>query len=162
RIPWTDALHLPFRESGNPYLNGAGAGDALAAMDRIARALGHLRVGVAMGSGAAYGYAIIGLLKVFEREGIPIDLVAGTSMGALLGSLFCSGNNPARIQEIARGITRRWLFENILGDLTVPHSGFMAGQTLNAFLRSVLGSVEFHQLLIPFAAVATDIRSGRE
>ena len=59
-------------------------------------------MGVAMGSGAAYGYAIIGLLKVFEREGIPIDLVAGTSMGALLGSFFCSGLSPDQVQPRRR------------------------------------------------------------
>lgn len=162
RVPWSELFHQPFRETGSPYLSTQDAAPALAALDRLARALGKLRVGLAMGSGAAYGYALIGLLKVFEREGIPIDMVAGTSMGALLGSFYCAGHSPARIQEIARGITRRWLFENIVGDLTVPHSGFMAGQTLSAFLRSALGAVEFEQLLIPFAAIATDIRSGHE
>ena len=162
RIPWTEMFHQPFRETGSPYLSSAQAAPAIAALDRLARALGKLRVGLAMGSGAAYGYALVGLLKVFEREGIPIDMVSGTSMGALLGSFYCAGNSPARIQEIARGITKRWLFENIFGDLTFPHSGFMAGQTLSAFLRSILGLIEFHQLLIPFAAVATDIRTGHE
>jgi len=162
RIPWTEALHLPFRETGNPYLNGEGAAGALAAMDRIARALGHLRVGLAMGSGAAYGYAIIGLLKVFEREGIPIDLVAGTSMGALLGSFFCSGLSPEQVADSARGITKNWLRSNMLADLRFPRSGFLGGETLHAFLRSVLGRVEFHQMPIPFEAIATDIRTGNE
>jgi NTE family protein len=162
RIPWTESLHLPFRESGNPYLNGAGASETLAGMDRIARALGHLRVGVAMGSGAAYGYAIIGLLKVFEREGIPIDLVAGTSMGALLGSLFCSGLSPEKVADAARGITKNWLRKNMLADLRFPRSGFLGGETLHAFLRGILGRVEFHQMPIPFEAVATDIRTGNE
>jgi NTE family protein len=115
-----------------------------------------------MGSGAAYGYSLIGMLKVFAREGIPIDMVAGTSMGALLGAFYCAGNEPDRIQEIAQTITKRWLWENIFGDITFPHSGFLAGQTLNTFLRNVLGNREFDQLLIPFAAVATDIRSGHE
>src|SRR5207248_5650053 len=68
------------------------------------------------------------LLKVFEREGIPIDMVSGTSMGALLGGFFCAGKTPTQIEEIARTITKRWLFENIMGDLTFPHSGFLAGQ----------------------------------
>ena len=134
----------------------------MAAFGRIARALGKLRVGLAMGSGAAYGYALIGLMKVFEREGIPIDMVAGTSMGSLLGGFFCAGKTPGEIEEIASTITKRWLIENIMGDITFPHSGFLAGQTLSAFLRSVIGQIEFHQLPIPFAAVATDIRSGHE
>jgi NTE family protein len=162
RVPWVEAFHQPFREKGTPYLSTQEAGGALAALDRVARALGKLRVGIAMGSGAAYGYALIGMLKVFEREGIPIDMVAGTSMGALLGSFFCSGKSPGQIQEIAKTITKRWLFENIVGDITFPRSGFLAGQTLSAFLREHLGHTEFHQLPIPFAAVATDIRSGHE
>jgi NTE family protein len=162
RVPWSEMFHQPLRDSGSPYLSSSNAGPAITALDRIARALGKLRVGIAMGSGAAYGYGLIGMLKVFEREGIPIDMVSGTSMGSLLGSFYCAGNSPERIREIAQSITKRWLFENIFGDLTFPHSGFMAGQTLNAFLRSVLGNVEFDQLLIPFAAVATDIRSGHE
>ena len=162
RIPWSETFHQPFRESGSPYLPQGPGAPAIAAFDRIARALGRLRVGLAMGSGAAYGYTLIGLLKVFEREGIPIDMVAGTSMGALLGGFLCAGKTPLEIEEIARTITKRWLWENIMGDLTFPRAGFLAGQTLSAFLRGIIGHVEFHQLPIPFSAVATDIRSGHE
>lgn len=162
RVPWTESFHQPFRETGSPYLSPAQGASAIAAFERIARALGHLRVGLAMGSGAAYGYTLVGLLKVFEREGIPIDMVAGTSMGALLGGFFCAGKTPSEIEVISRSITKRWLWENIMGDLTFPHSGFLAGQTLSAFLRSIVGHVEFHQLPLPFAAVATDIRTGHE
>lgn len=162
RVPWSESFHQPFRSSGSPYLASDQAVHALQALERVARGLGKLRVGLAMGSGAAFGYALVGILKVFEREGIPIDIVSGTSMGALLGSFFCAGYSPAQIQEISRGITKKWLFKNIFGDLTFPHSGFMAGQTLSGFLRSVLGNVEFDQLRIPFAAVATDIRTGQE
>jgi NTE family protein len=162
RVPWLESFHQPFRDSGHPYLSISQATPALAAIDRIARGLGGLRVGLAMGSGAAYGYTLVGLLKVFEREGIPIDVLAGTSMGALLGSFYCAGNSPARVEELSLSITKRWLLENTLGDLTLPHSGFLAGKTLTAFLRSVLGNTEIHQMPIPFAAVATDIRSGHE
>jgi NTE family protein len=162
RVPWSETFHQPFRESGSPFLPEGDGAVAIAAFGRIARSLGKLRIGLAMGSGAAYGYTLIGLLKVFEREGIPIDMVAGTSMGALLGGFFCAGKTPTQIEEIARTITKRWLWENIMGDITIPRSGFLAGQTLSAFLRSVIGHVEFSQLPIPFAAVATDIRSGHE
>jgi NTE family protein len=162
RIPWSEDFHQPFRESGSPFLEQNQARDAFTALSRLARALGKLRVGLAMGSGAAYGYSLIGLLKVFEREHIPIDLAAGTSMGALLGSFFCAGKSPLEIEKISKTITKKWLFENILGDLTVPHSGLMAGQTLSGFLQSILGPIEFHQLSIPFAVIATDIRTGDE
>lgn len=162
RVPWSELYHQPFRESGSPYLPAANAKGAVAALERIARTLGHLRVGLAMGSGAAYGYGLIGILKVFEREGIPIDLAAGTSMGALLGSFYCAGKSPEEIRQIAQTITKQWLRQNIFADLTFPHGGFLAGQTLSAFLRRVLGNVEFKQLVVPFAAVATDIRTGEE
>ncbi|HVO33625.1 MAG TPA: patatin-like phospholipase family protein, partial [Elusimicrobiota bacterium] len=162
RVPWTETFHQALRATGSPYLPAAQASPAVLALDRIARSLGKLRVGLAMGSGAAYGYALIGILKAFEREGIPIDMVSGTSMGALLGSFYCAGKSAGQIQDIARTITKRWLVENIFRDLTFPHSGAMAGQTLMSFLRGVLGDIEFHQLLVPFAAVATDIRTGQE
>jgi NTE family protein len=162
RVPWSELFHQPLRESGSPYLPQAEAKPAIVALERIARTLGKLRVGLAMGSGAAYGYTLVGILKVFEREGIPIDMVAGTSMGALLGSFYCAGKTPAEIQEISKTITKHWLRQNIISDLTFPHGGFLAGQTLSAFLRSVLGNSEFSQLVLPFAAVATDIRTGQE
>jgi len=162
RVPWSELFHQPFRETGAPYLPLAEGKSAIVALERIARVLGKLRVGLAMGSGAAYGYTLVGILKIFEREGIPIDMVAGTSMGALLGSFYCAGKTPVEIQEIAKTITKHWLRQNIIGDLTFPHGGFLAGQTLSAFLRSVLGNMEFNQLVLPFAAVATDIRTGHE
>jgi NTE family protein len=161
-VPWSELYHQPFRESGTPFLPIGEAKSTVVALERIARTLGKLRVGLAMGSGAAYGYTLVGVLKVFEREGIPIDMVAGTSMGALLGSFFCAGKTPLEIQEISKTITKTWLKKNIFGDLTFPHGGFLAGQTLSGFLRSILGHVEFHQLVLPFAAVATDIRTGHE
>ncbi len=162
RVPWSEAFHQPFRATGTPYLTHDQGGSAIEALERVARALGKLRVGLAMGSGAAFGYTLVGILKIFEREGIPIDVVAGTSMGALLGSFFCAGHSPSKIEDISRSITKKWLLKNMFGDLTFPHSGFMAGQTLSGFLRSVLGTVEFDQLRIPFATVATDIRTGQE
>ncbi len=162
RVPWSELHHQPFRETGSPYLPTAEAKASIVALERIARTVGKLRVGLAMGSGAAYGYTLVGILKVFEREGIPIDMVAGTSMGALLGSFYCAGKTPLEIQEISKTITKTWLRQNMIGDLTFPHGGFLAGQTLSAFLRSILGNIEFNQMVLPFAAVATDIRSGQE
>ncbi len=161
RIPWDDTCHQAFRETGTPYLASTHPA-TVQAIDRVSRAVGKLQVGLAMGSGAAYGYSLVGILKVFEREGIPIDLLAGTSMGALLGSFFCAGLSPEKIRQVSATITKQWLRKNMLADLTPPYSGFLAGQTLSAFLLSVLGPIEFHQLMIPFAAVATDIRFGQE
>jgi NTE family protein len=121
-----------------------------------------MRIGLAMGSGAAYGYTLVGLLQVFEREKIPIDLISGCSMGALLGSFYAAGKSADEIRQTCKLITKRWLFENIIGDLTIPHSGLLAGETLRGFLKTIIGDIQFHQLPIPFATIATDIRSGHE
>ena len=101
-------------------------------------------------------------MKFFLELRPPLSSFCVGRRGLRLGSFYCAGISLERIREISRGITKRWLFQNIIGDLTIPHSGLLAGQTLNAFLRSVLGDIEFHQLPIPFAAIATDIRSGHE
>lgn len=162
RIPWPATIADRFHASRSPFLDTSIAGKTFRGIERIARYIGKLRVGLAMGSGAAYGYTLIGILQVFERENIPVDVLAGTSMGALIGSFFCAGKTPTHLEEIARSITKRWLLEHMLGDVTFPLSGFLAGQTILGFLRDILGETDFQDLEIPFAAVATDIRSGHE
>ncbi|MBI3292336.1 MAG: cyclic nucleotide-binding domain-containing protein [Elusimicrobia bacterium] len=161
-IPWSEGLVERFRLSGSPYLHYADQRHTTLMFDRLARRLGKLRVGLALGSGAAYGYTIIGVLRVFEREGIPVDTIAGTSMGALIGSFHAAGKNADELEAIARSITKRWLYERMFWDLTLPRAGILAGQTVAAFLRDVLGDIEFPELQTPFAAVATDILTGNE
>jgi NTE family protein len=135
---------------------------ARAAVARLARRLGGVRVGLALGSGAALGHATIGVLKVFKREGIPIDVIAGTSMGSVIAGCYAAGYEPEEIESMARRIDKAWVYENLFWDLTVPRSGFFAGETLLRFLRSYFGSREFADLDIPFACVAADIETGEE
>lgn len=162
RIPWGEGLVEHFRITGSPYLTSPEQRPTTLMFDRLARRLGKLRIGLALGSGAAYGYTIIGVLRVFEREGIPVDVMAGTSMGALIGSFHAAGKNADELEGIARSITKRWLYERMFWDLTIPRAGMLAGQTVTAFLRDVLGDIEFSELPTPFAAVATDILTGNE
>src|SRR5206468_1839321 len=68
---------------------------------RLARHLTHRSVGLALGSGAAWGLAHIGVLDVLEREGIPIDVIVGASMGAIVGGHYALGFSPAQLEEIA-------------------------------------------------------------
>lgn len=158
-VPWRADLSRQFAENRSPYLLQKNP-SSQRAVDRLARFLGRLRIGIAMGSGAAYGYSIIGILKVLEREGIYPDVVSGTSMGALIGSFYAAGKGPAELAEIARSITKARLWS--MADLTLPRSGLLIGRQLIGFLKSVLGDVTFPQLPIPFACVATDIRNGQE
>ena len=159
RVPGANFSINLFGKAARPISRISKPNRRIVALERIARTLGKLRVGMAFGSGSAYGYSLVGILKVFEREDIPIDMAAGTSMGALFGSFYCAERSP-EIQEISKTITKHWLRQNIIGDLTFPHGGFLAGQTLSAFLRSILGNDRVQSDGLPFAAVATDIRTG--
>jgi len=118
------------------------------------------KVGLALGGGAARGLAHIGVLEVLEKEGIPVDMIAGTSAGAAVGALYAQGNSAARVKELALDTGWRRLVSLI--DLALPRSGFIEGTKIKNLLRSIMGDINFSQLKIPLSCVATDIRSGEE
>lgn len=113
------------------------------------------RVGLALGGGVVRGMAHIGVLTILEREGIPIDFVAGTSAGSLVGAMYCAGMSPVVIKEVATRI--RWW--NIARPVW-PSRGFVDFQPLEFFLARELGDPDFTDLKIPFAAVASDLDTG--
>ncbi len=118
------------------------------------------KVGLALGGGAARGLAHIGVLEVLEREGIPIDMIAGTSIGALIGALYAQQKDVSRIKNLAMELgSKRFSF---LVDPTLPKTGLIRGRKIEEALRSIIGDIEFRDLRIPFACVATDIDSGEE
>jgi len=103
--------------------------------------------------------AHIGVLTVLEKEGIPIDFIAGTSAGAIVGSLYARSKNAAQIKEKVIAMSARRLTRLI--DPALPRTGFIKGDKFNDLLVSFLGSdVKFSDLLIPFACTATDIDTG--
>ncbi len=118
------------------------------------------KVGLALGSGAARGLSHIGVLRVLEQEGIPIDMIAGTSIGALIGSFYAHGRSADKIAKLAIDLGENRL--NFLINLSLPKTGLMRGRRLNAILKSVIRDTRFSDLRIPFACVATDIDSGEE
>ncbi|OGR96145.1 MAG: hypothetical protein A2902_01470 [Elusimicrobia bacterium RIFCSPLOWO2_01_FULL_64_13] len=161
-IPWSGRISSILGRGFSPVLSVPGAELTWKMFGRIARSIGRLQVGFALGSGAAYGYTSIGMLKVFEREKIPVDFISGTSMGALLGAFSASGLSALEIESIAHSITKSWLRGNILGDLNLPwpHGGVLLGQTISRFLKKYLGEADFTDLFTPFGCVATDIMTG--
>jgi NTE family protein len=118
------------------------------------------KVGLALGGGYARGLAHIGVLEVLEREGIPIDMMAGTSIGALVGALYARERDADMIKKQAAQLD--WIGVASLVDLALPKSGFLAGKRVTNLLRRLIGESRFDELDIPFSCVATDIISGDE
>jgi len=113
-------------------------------------------VGLALGGGMARGTAHIGVLRVLEHHKVPIDLIAGTSVGSLIGGAYASGLSPDDIQELSKTI--RW---NDLGRVTVSRLGFNSSARTEEYVHRNFRETEFEKLRIPFGAVATDLQSGK-
>ena len=118
------------------------------------------KIGLALGSGAARGLAHIGVLSVLEKEGIPIDMIAGTSIGALIGALYAQGKNADQIKDLVIELGSKRF--SLLADPALPKTGLIKGQKVKNVLKSVIGNIDFKDLKLPFACVATDINSGEE
>lgn len=113
------------------------------------------KVGVALGGGFARGLAHIGVLKVLEEEAIPIDFLAGTSVGSVIGAGYASGISAKELEEIAHLVRfkdfSRWTFSRF---------GLFSNDKMSVFLGKVLRCKSFEDLKIPLAVAATDIITG--
>jgi NTE family protein len=112
-------------------------------------------IGLALGGGFARGIAHVGVLKVLEEEGIPIRVVTGTSVGALIGASYCSGLCARELEEVARSVRfttfARW---------TLSRYGFASNDRMVAFLARTLRVRTFEELRIPLGVTATDFNTG--
>lgn len=116
-------------------------------------------IGLALGGGAARGCAHIGVLRAFQEKGITLSCVAGTSIGAMIGAVYASGGLD-HLEALLLELDPLHLLAYF--DVVFPHSGLVDGRKVTELLREILGDRSFKDLSIPFAAVATDIRDGRE
>jgi NTE family protein len=116
---------------------------------------GQKRIGLALGGGAVRGLAHLGVLTVLEREGISIDCVAGASVGAVVGAAHCAGLGAQQLKAIAAQLSWRRIASPIW-----PIQGFVSFTKLEHWLVDLLGDLDFADLAIPFAVVATDAESG--
>jgi len=124
---------------------------------RIAREVGDCLVGLVLGVGVAYGFCHIGVLKVIEEEKIPVDVISGSSIGAVIASLWVTGRSAQEILEITKDFKEPKHVWNIV-DLTFPTMGFIKGNKLYKFLRKYLGSKTFYDVKIPLKVVASDVK----
>jgi NTE family protein len=112
-------------------------------------------IGLALGGGFARGMAHVGVLKVLEEAGIPVNIIAGTSVGALIGAAYCSGVTVEELETLARSVRfttfARW---------TVSRYGFASNDRMVSFLTRTLKVRTFEELRIPLGITATDFNSG--
>lgn len=116
-------------------------------------------IALALGGGAARGWAHIGVLRALDEAGIPIDMIAGTSIGALVGGCYLAGKLD-ELEEFARGLTKRRIFG--LLDFHFGGSGLLSGIKLTARLKEHMNGLTFADLPKPFVCVAAEIRTGHE
>ena len=114
-----------------------------------------MTLGVALGGGFARGIAHVGVLKVLEEENIPVDYVAGTSVGAIIGAAYCSGMTAAELEEAAFAVRFR-----DFGRLTLSRYGFYNSDRMVRLFARVLKCHTFEELKIPLAIAATEFRTG--
>lgn len=114
-----------------------------------------VRIGLALGGGFARGIAHIGVLRVFERQGIPVHSVSGVSAGSIIASGFASGSDSKELERIARAMK----FKDVAA-WTLNRLGFMNSDRMEAFLRRILKVQRFEEMRIPLAVVATDLQTG--
>ncbi len=117
------------------------------------------RIGLALGSGAARGWAHIGVIQALADSGLEPDVVCGSSIGAFVGGAYAAGELD-RLDEWARAIT--WRDIVTLLDVSLSGGGLIEGRRVMEFLRELCSDATIESLDRPFAAVATDWNSGRE
>lgn len=113
------------------------------------------KIGVALGSGSVRGAAHVGVLKVLEEAGIPVDIVAGTSVGAFIGALYVGGQPISAFERVLPTVKWRQLVQFVM-----PPKAFADNHPMIRFVEKYIGPVNFEDLPIPFAAVASDAATG--
>ncbi|MCA1591167.1 MAG: patatin-like phospholipase family protein [Acidobacteria bacterium] len=113
------------------------------------------RVALALSGGAARGVAHVGVLKVFKEHGIPVDCVAGTSAGALVGGGFAAGMSIRELEELGRSL--RW---RDFGRMTISRLGVQSNARMEEYIRARFPTTRFEDLRVPFAVVATNLHTG--
>jgi NTE family protein len=114
------------------------------------------RVALALGGGAARGFAHIGVIEVLEENGIRPDIVTGTSAGSLVAALYAAGRTGKELETIALNMD-----ESALTDWSFPGRGLIRGEALARYVRDATGNKPLEQMKIPLGIVATDLDSGK-
>lgn len=117
------------------------------------------RVGLALGGGGPRGLAHIGVIKALKENKIPIDAIAGSSAGALIGGLYLSLGSIERVEEVAKNVNYLDIF-SIFSKKAIS-SGILSGEKMEKYLNEILKGRKIETLRKPFAAIATEITTGK-
>lgn len=141
------------------YLRDHPRSAAAPPLHRLARKVRGASVGVALAGGAAFGIAHVGVLQVLEENGVPIDMVTGTSMGSIVGAVYATGMPAAEMADlIVDRVTPRMALSAV--DPTVARPGLLGGNRMISILRELGLTGTFEDLALPYQAMATDIETG--
>lgn len=161
-LNWTFSRHGTGAENPAPH-DGMGSAPARHQQEGTGRTLivapEKTRIALALGGGAARGWAHIGVLRALDEEGIPVGMIAGTSIGALVGGCYLAGKLD-ELETFARSLTMRRIAG--LLDLAIGGGGLFGGLRLTRRMQEHLDDVLIENLGRPFVAIATDIKSGHE
>jgi len=119
------------------------------------------KIGLALGSGGPRGLAHVGVIKALEKENIPIDFIAGCSIGAMVGGFYALTKDITWVKKIAMETDWRRIV-SLLTEPSLLSGGLVGGEKIEKFFLDQVGGKKFKDLQIPFTAVATDINTGKE
>ncbi len=145
----TPVPQAPVKEPGSPT---AKASESPLPLERR-----QARIGLALGGGAARGFAHVGVIQVLEEAGLRPNLVVGTSAGSLVAALYASGKSPQELRRVAETME-----EAEITDWMMPilNRGALRGEALARYVNTQVGGKHIEQMKIPLGIVATDLRSG--
>lgn len=115
------------------------------------------KIGLALGSGGARGFAHLGVLKVLRENDIPINLIAGSSMGALVACFYAFGHDIDRLIQLSIAFRKKYYL-----DLTVPKMGFIVGNRVKSLINLFVHGKNIEDLQIPVCVIATDLQTGKK
>ena len=144
-------VHAVLREQ----TNGSSGSSLAPAIRRLAREISGTRIGLALSAGAARGLAHIGVIQVLEENGIEVDVIAGSSMGAYVASVWGCGHDGQFMEKLAREIRSPWELRYIIDLIVPPHRGFLRGERAKLRLKRTIGDAHFSDLVRPIRIVST-------
>ncbi len=118
------------------------------------------KVALVLSGGSAYGFAHIGVLKVLAKNNIPIDIIAGTSMGSLIGGIYSAGINFEQMEEVIKKFSRKHIVD--INPFFLTDTGLLYGKKVTKFLTKLVGDKQIEDCNTKFCAIASDLKTGQK